>query len=350
MIERRFQVFISSTFRDLTAERQSVLLAIQKLNHIPAGMELFPSANDAPWEVIERIIAATDYYVLIIGGRYGSTDADGISFTEREYDLAVAKKIPVLAFLHADPGKLPAELCEMESEAKSRLDAFRNKVEAAHHCTFWRTAAELAGQVVISLVNEIAQNPKPGWVRGDFADEQQKLLSTIEMVRQENDLLRAQIEELKSTNFEVDGTKSICQGNDAVNLKLHRRVEVDKTSHVETDEISTTWHDVFMSLAWEATSGATADELMRIIAKTFGERYYMEDETWKQIATQFVALDLLAVRQEMRPASSMYHALSHSVLLSRESQPADTPTDIWHLTERGRRLFAQASAIKRDQD
>ena len=106
MIERRYQMFISSTFRDLIAERQAVLLAVQKLNHIPAGMELFPSANEAPWELIARIVEASDYYILIVGGRYGSTDEEGVSFTEREHQLALDKGIPVLAFLHRDPSQL----------------------------------------------------------------------------------------------------------------------------------------------------------------------------------------------------------------------------------------------------
>lgn len=117
-MDKRYQVFISSTFRDLKDERQKVLFALQTANHIPAGMEFFPSANDAPWDVIKRVIGLSDYYVLIIGGRYGSTDEEGISYTEREYDLAVEQSIPVLAFLHGDPGTIPAEKFELEPEPR----------------------------------------------------------------------------------------------------------------------------------------------------------------------------------------------------------------------------------------
>lgn len=41
-MDRRYQVFISSTFTDLKDERQAVLRAVLELDHMPAGMELFP--------------------------------------------------------------------------------------------------------------------------------------------------------------------------------------------------------------------------------------------------------------------------------------------------------------------
>jgi len=51
------------------------------MNCIPAGMELWPSDPATSWEVIRRVVDCSDYYVLIIGGIYGSTNEDGISFT-----------------------------------------------------------------------------------------------------------------------------------------------------------------------------------------------------------------------------------------------------------------------------
>ena len=35
------------------------------------------------------MIDECDYYVVILAGRYGSVDADGISFTEKEYRYAL---------------------------------------------------------------------------------------------------------------------------------------------------------------------------------------------------------------------------------------------------------------------
>jgi hypothetical protein len=344
-MDKRYQVFLSSTFRDLRDERQAVLLAIQKLNHIPTGMELFPSANVAPWDLIARIIANSDYYVLIVGGRYGSTDENGISFTEREHALALELKIPVLAFLHHDPGQLTFEHSEANPVVRQHLESFRQKVESLHHRVYWRNADDLATAVVVGLVNEIVTNPRVGWVRADFADDRQKLLSTVEMVRQENDSLRLKNEQLSATIADAEDNEFICQGTDKIVLKLRRRVDIENSTKVEIDDVETTWHELFMALAWDATSGATDDTLMRTVARKYGDRYFMDDDTWRQIATQFLALDLLSVRQEMRPSQSGFMA---GFAPHREQSPRDVPTDVWHLTDKGRHLFAKSSAIKRD--
>lgn len=45
-MDKRYQVFISSTYADLQDERQEVIQALLELDCIPAGMELFPAASE----------------------------------------------------------------------------------------------------------------------------------------------------------------------------------------------------------------------------------------------------------------------------------------------------------------
>lgn len=72
---RRFQVFISSTFEDLRHERQAILRGLLEADYIPAGMELFPGSDGQPWALIEKVVATTcDYCVLVVADRYGSRD------------------------------------------------------------------------------------------------------------------------------------------------------------------------------------------------------------------------------------------------------------------------------------
>src|SRR5690348_10047514 len=134
MIEKRYQVFISSTFRDLVEERQSVLKAVLELDHMPAGMELFPAADDSAWQLIKDVIDASDYYVLIMGGRYGSMDEAGIGYTEKEYDYAIATRKAVIPLLHINPDNLPREKTETDEAIWKKLKAFRGKVEKRHTC------------------------------------------------------------------------------------------------------------------------------------------------------------------------------------------------------------------------
>lgn len=108
-MERRYQVFISSTFVDLVDERREVMQALLEMDCLPAGMELFPAGNTDQWTLIQGVIEQSDYYLVILGGRYGSTTEEGISYTEKEYDYAVELGIPVMGFVVADPGEVPVK-------------------------------------------------------------------------------------------------------------------------------------------------------------------------------------------------------------------------------------------------
>jgi hypothetical protein len=106
-MDKKYQIFVSSTFSDLVEERQAVSRAILDMGHIPAGMEMFPAADIEQLTYIKKVIDECDYYVLIIGARYGSLDEDGVSYTQREFQYAVETDKTVLAFLHKDMDSVP---------------------------------------------------------------------------------------------------------------------------------------------------------------------------------------------------------------------------------------------------
>ena len=124
-MKKRYQVFLSSTFNDLQEERRQVTWTLLAMNCIPSGMELFPSANDDQWTVIKRMIDDCDFFILVLAGRYGSTDDQGISFTEKEFDYAIEKGKPIIAFLHGNLGSIPGDRLEQDAESRRKLDAFR---------------------------------------------------------------------------------------------------------------------------------------------------------------------------------------------------------------------------------
>src|ERR1041385_5378657 len=105
-MEKRYQVFVSSTYADLKDERRRVIQALMEMDCIPAGMELFPAADEERWNFIKKVIDDCDYYLLIIGGRYGSTTPDGISYTEKEFDYAVSIGLKVVALIHGEPDNI----------------------------------------------------------------------------------------------------------------------------------------------------------------------------------------------------------------------------------------------------
>jgi hypothetical protein len=158
-MERRYQVFVSSTFKDLEEERQEVMRALLELDCMPSGMELFPAANETQWNLIKKVIDDCDYYILIVGGRYGSIGPEGISYTEMEYRYALEQGKPTITFIHKEPGKIIADRTESSPEGKEKLLAFRSLVEKKL-CKYWASPQELGSIVSRSLIQLINRHPQ----------------------------------------------------------------------------------------------------------------------------------------------------------------------------------------------
>lgn len=180
--DKRYQVFVSSTYLDLKEERHAVIMALLQLNAVPSGMELFPAADDDAWTLIKSVIEDCDYYLLVVGGKYGSVDpVEDISYTEKEYDYAVSCSKPVMAFLHADPDLIPQGKAEKAEEAQRKLAAFRSKVQRMKHVKYWSGPDELAGKVALSFSQFAKNYPALGWVRADQQTSSETLAEINEL-------------------------------------------------------------------------------------------------------------------------------------------------------------------------
>ena len=171
MSRKKYQVFISSTFSDLVEERKAVTRNVLVSRHIPVGMESFTAADNRGWRTIQRVIDDTDYYVLIIAGRYGTVDAStGISWTHREYNYARANGIPILAFIR-NQSHITADAQERGESEREKLQEFIDLVRDSHLVTMWQQSGDLAAQVSEALRNHIEDDiaegkQRPGWYRG----------------------------------------------------------------------------------------------------------------------------------------------------------------------------------------
>ncbi len=99
-MNKKLQVFVSSTYTDLQEERQAAVQAILDADHIPASMELFKAGNESQLKTIYKWIDESNVYMLILGGRYGTIEENsGKSYTHLEYEYALSKNIPVFAIV-----------------------------------------------------------------------------------------------------------------------------------------------------------------------------------------------------------------------------------------------------------
>ncbi|MGR3311521.1 MAG: DUF4062 domain-containing protein [Candidatus Brocadiales bacterium] len=187
LLEKKYQVFVSSTYDDLKEERQEVMQALLELDCIPVGMELFPAADEDQWTLIKKLIDDCDYYILIVGGRYGSANSEGISYTQMEYEYAIKKRIPVISFL----------LKESKTFHNFKIESFRNSILQQTICHFWDNPSDLGAQVSRSLVKLIKNKPAVGWVKADLVPSEASLKEMLD--------LKKEIKELK---FELERVKT----------------------------------------------------------------------------------------------------------------------------------------------
>lgn len=198
-LDKRYQIFISSTFADLENERKGIMEAIIELGCFPAGMEMFPATDTEQFEYIKTVIDESDYYVLVVAGRYGSVDEDGISYTEKEFLYAKEKGIPILAFVKKDIESISASKTDQDVHKRKKLDEFRAKALDGRLANFWDNADELKYKIHSSLSREFKTHPRAGWIRGDIINVDE-LLEQYNSLKKEHEDLQKKVNTEKSKN------------------------------------------------------------------------------------------------------------------------------------------------------
>ena len=213
-MEKKYQVFVSSTYKDLVEERKEVIQALLELDCIPVGMEMFPAADEDQWTLIKRLIDDCDYYILIIGNRYGSWNSDGNSYTQMEYEYALKTDIPIISFLHKNPEDISVGKSDTEHGLVEKLKDFR-KLAEKKMCKYWQNHSDLGSQVSRSLVKLIKDKPRTGWVKGSFVPTEDTNKEILDLKR-EIDNLNSQITQYRN-QISAD-TDNLASGENTVEI------------------------------------------------------------------------------------------------------------------------------------
>lgn len=342
-MDKIYQVFVSSTFEDLQEERKEVMQALLELDCMPAGMELFPASNDDQWTLIKRVIDACDYYLLIIGGRYGSTNEHGISYTQMEFEYALETGKPIISFLHKKPGDIPASKFEQDPEKRTKLDTFRELAQKKL-VRYWETPAELGSTVSRSMIKLIKDFPAEGWVRaGSAVDE--KSVKEIARLQKENSDLK---EKLASVAVEAPkGSDMLSQGEDELVLNYQVKAWHAKKSnyYILRDEIVCTWNELFTAVAPYLINECTEFKMLNAI-KSFVEENATETiKAYRgQGYNQFNNLEIDT--NDYNVVKVQFRALGLISLSEKKRQVSDKNT-YWKLTLYGDYIMTQLLAIRK---
>lgn len=290
-LEVKYQVFISSTFTDLKEERQNITNVLLMADCIPAGMEAFVADDDEQFNIIKHVIDLCDYYILIIGERYGTVNPKtGKSYTEMEFDYAVAKGIPVLAFVKdIDVGSLDTN---EDIITKGKLEEFKNRALSGRMGGMWNELGDLSGKVAISIMKARMQYNRPGWVR-DLG------FNPIEVTKKMNEL-QMKVMQLTEENNNLKNNQMV-SSDEQLNLsqykvKLHftERQFIFTSSTPPADEIDVEidLESLFRFVSVRLSGKKTDKEFVDALS-AYKSGYYVDTQQALIVKSQFLALGLI---------------------------------------------------------
>lgn len=325
-MNKKYSVFVSSTYEDLKEERQEVVNALLQMDCFPVGMEYFNASDQSQWDVIKSLIDECDYYVLIIAGRYGSVEPkSGKSYTQLEYEYARSIGVPTIAFLYNNPDNLPNK--DVEKEHVDELNSFKEEVKK-HMVKYWSSPTNLSGQVVLSLNQLFKTHKRIGWMRADerSSNEQNKELLRL---REENEKLIDKLSNIEENAPE--GSEDLCQGDDKVSLYFSATVD---QQYEEEFSLELTWNDICKTIlphlfqnCWESNMSSYVEEFIEKKEPQYS-CVSLDDSSFQTIKVQLIALRL--IEPGVKPKSS-----------------SDT-MGVWILTKYGQKVLMRLNALRRE--
>lgn len=323
-MDKKYQIFVSSTYQDLIDERQKVIEALISKNCFPVGMEYFPAANEEQFTVIKKLIDRCDYYILILGGRYGSIEPKtGKSYTQLEYEYAIEKNIPVSAFYRDNINNLSPDKIEKSDEGQKRLKAFKELIQKKL-CKSWSEGYELAFKVNSTLDFMFENYPRTGWVKADEVSSAEANKEIISL-RKENDLLKSKIRALSSQV--PKGTEEYKQGDDKFIIRYTMSFDsFAGESGEKTYRIEFTWNEIFLSIGTTLLKPVSEQTIKdKLEERLLGEYYDINEEDFQTILIQLMALKLI----------------------TSDTIKYEGVNTFWIMTEYGKNLMVQLMAQKK---
>lgn len=163
MLDKRYQVFITTSGKEMQPERMVVSQTLIGMGFFSWGLEQRTPLSTA---FARRQIDDCDYVLLLLGSQYGEQSVSGVSYLNLEYIYAVTKQKPIIVFMHESPDSREAYLKEENPVLKNKFNEFRNQLQKeVEQVITYRTLRDLELAVRSYLPQMLERYPVVGWVR-----------------------------------------------------------------------------------------------------------------------------------------------------------------------------------------
>ena len=251
MTDKRYQVFISATYTDLREERGMLLQTLPTLGCLPTTVEAHTQSLSTMVN-IRRRIDDCDYFILLLGSRYGSLMPSGVSYTHMEYVYAATKQKPILVLMHEAPETRPDELQEHKVEGKLKFGDFRKVLQREReHIVYWRDAKDLASALHNAIPALIKRHPTLGWTRLTGKEANSQVITNPELEK-ECEQLKKRIKELEAErerwlNSAVGSVENLAKGDDILEVVYRCKAYAGGNCQDVNGKTRISWNELLVS-------------------------------------------------------------------------------------------------------
>lgn len=190
MLDKRYQVFITTSGKEMQPERMVVSQTLIGMGYFSWGLEQRTPLSTA---FARRQIDDCDYVLLLLGSQYGEQSVSGVSYMHLEYIYAVTKQKPIIVLMNENPESRDPLLQEAKPELRNRFYEFRQKLQKeVEQVVSFKTLRELELAVRSYMPQMLERYPVVGWVRPQSIQSLQD-----EIDRLKSKLTQAQLGQVK---------------------------------------------------------------------------------------------------------------------------------------------------------
>lgn len=332
MVDKRYQVFISTSGQEMLPERSVLCQTLVGMGFFAWGLE---QRTPLSTSLARRQIDDCDYVIMLLGNHYGEQSMSGVSYMQLEYIYAMSKDKPIIAFIHSDLESRRDILPKEPEIVQEKFQAFRQILQQeVEHIFYFRNVRELELTVRMNMSNMLIRYPALGWVR---PQNTQELNDEIAALKEKIKGLEGELEQktpdpflnvrkvTSQDTFDFEYQLHAYQDGNFKELKLNRQM---------------TWLEI-LQLLFKVFKNQTPEEYFSIRIND-----YLNETGLKDAQVQMPRAHAVARSQiNFRALHNIKHQLKQSDWITPVGRD-DRQRVMWQFTEKGKNLLEKMTASK----